>query len=568
MKLVSIILCLCVGQAISELFQNGDFESNQFSGNWQCNSCNLSLTNDHVNGQHSGKVTQRHATWAGIRYDVHVTTGKKYVIKGFIKLLNKAPGSMYHRVQVMINGDAQGHTHYFTVSEDRHVQQEFGWTEIGGDFMLTTRGLNRITIYVQVDNKDVNYLIDSMSLKELPTDSDWKSEANARIETIRKSDINVQITNGHGIDTSNLQIELKQTKNAFAFGTAINADAIHDPAQTGYQDFFYNNFEWAVIENALKWRLMEWTQGHANFDRPMAAINAMRSRGIKIRGHNMYWAADQSVPKWLSPMSEQQLLQAMHTHLNDMISHTRGKLEHWDVNNEDIHGNYFARHLDNPNITQDMFQWMHQAEPGVKLFLNDFNVVSSHFSTTAYKEHVRRFKDAGMPIYGAGIQSHFKTSNQDMTTVEYRLNKIAETGLPLWITELTVDDHNEANKADQLENLLTLYFSHPLVEGVLLWGYSDLHVYSQGIALAHGPNCTPNAAGTRYQQLYRKWRTNMTSSLHNQTIRGFKGDYTLLITSHGNTIETKSFTLTDATTTVSVHLSGSASHVHSSTVIT
>ena len=27
-----------------------------------------------------------------------------------------------------------------------------------------------------------------------------------------------------------------------------------------YQEFFYDNFEWAVIDNALDWKLMEATQ--------------------------------------------------------------------------------------------------------------------------------------------------------------------------------------------------------------------------------------------------------------------------------------------------------------------
>ncbi|XP_060063726.1 uncharacterized protein LOC132544170 [Ylistrum balloti] len=568
MKHYCFILFLCLGQAISELFQNGGFESNNFIGNWKCNSCHLSLTNYHVSGHQSGMVTQRTATWAGISYDVHISTGRTYVVKGYIKLINSVADTMYQKVQVMVRGtDSQGHTHYIMVSEDRHVQQEFDWTEIGGDFIITNHGMNIITVYIQVDNKDVNYMLDDMSLIELPVDSHWKSKANARIDVYRKSNIDIKIVNGNGMDTSDLQMELEQTKSAFAFGTAINADAIHDPTQKGYQDFFYNNFEWAVLENALKWRLMEWTQGHANFDRPMAAIRAMRSKGIKIRGHNMYWAADQSVPKWLSPMSKQELLQAMHTHLNDVISHTRGTLEHWDVNNEDIHGNYFARHLGNPNITNDMFRWLHQAEPDVKLFLNEFNVVSSRFSTTAYKEHARRFKESNVPIYGVGIQSHFHGSNPDMSTVEYRLNKVAETGLPMWITELTVENHNAAQKADTLEDLMTLYFSHSLVEGMLLWGYSDQHVYSQGIALAHGADCTPNAAGLRYQQLYRKWRTDVTTNLHSQTVRGFKGDYTLRIKSHGHTIETRTFTLGDSNKTLSVSLSGTAAHAHSHTVI-
>ena len=31
------------------------------------------------------------------------------------------------------------------------------------------------------------------------------------------------------------------------------------------------------------------------------------------------------------------------------------RLEHWDVNNEDLHGDFFERHTGNPNITMQMF---------------------------------------------------------------------------------------------------------------------------------------------------------------------------------------------------------------------
>jgi len=54
--------------------------------------------------------------------------------------------------------------------------------------------------------------------------------------------------------------QIKQTKSKFAFGTAVKASYITDSTHKAYQDFIYNNFEWAVLENALKWRLMEWTK--------------------------------------------------------------------------------------------------------------------------------------------------------------------------------------------------------------------------------------------------------------------------------------------------------------------
>lgn len=37
---------------------------------------------------------------------------------------------------------------------------------------------------------------------------------------------------------------------------------------------------------------------------------------------------------------------------------------------------------------------------------------------------------------------------------------------------------------------MTLYFSHPAVEGVLLWGFWDGGVFDKAIALATGSNVT------------------------------------------------------------------------------
>ena len=66
----------------------------------------------------------------------------------------------------------------------------------------------------------------------------------------------------------------------------------------------------------------------------------------------------------------------------NIICYQYCRLQHWDVNNENLHGDYFEQKAYNANITMEMFNWMHNLEPNVKLFLNDFSVVSSHLSTT------------------------------------------------------------------------------------------------------------------------------------------------------------------------------------------
>ena len=58
------------------------------------------------------------------------------------------------------------------------------------------------------------------------------------------------------------------------------------------------------------------------------------------------------------------------------------RLEHWDVNNEDLHGDWYERHTGDPDITEKMFQWIHNQESQVKLFLNEYNIISSSTETT------------------------------------------------------------------------------------------------------------------------------------------------------------------------------------------
>lgn len=45
--------------------------------------------------------------------------------------------------------------------------------------------------YIQFSDVEVNYLIDSASLTEIVPNTNWKEEADNRIEQIRKSDLTI-----------------------------------------------------------------------------------------------------------------------------------------------------------------------------------------------------------------------------------------------------------------------------------------------------------------------------------------------------------------------------------------
>jgi endo-1,4-beta-xylanase len=57
------------------------------------------------------------------------------------------------------------------------------------------------------------------------------------------------------------------------------------------------------------------------------------------------------------------------------------RLEHWDVNNEMLHGNFYQDALGDQNYNKEVFQMAHDNDLNVKLFLNEYNVVAGGYST-------------------------------------------------------------------------------------------------------------------------------------------------------------------------------------------
>eukprot|EP00105_Crassostrea_gigas_P022327 XP_011441801.1 PREDICTED: uncharacterized protein LOC105338397 isoform X1 [Crassostrea gigas] len=548
-----------------ELLKNADFESSSFSGNWHCSDCRMTVhTENKYHGSQCVMISNRHHDWSGVRQSVVLEGGQWYVAKAYIRLLNMPPGVSYITVELMAHLTVNGHPKFATVGQIHMQQEKFGWTEVGGDF-LTPDGTTSAYLYVQVHNATVNYLHDFSSVQKISTNSNWKSEAHARINSLRKAPITVRLANG--ASATGISIELKQQKHSFGFGAGVVASMMTDTHQVAYQDFVYKHFEWAVIVNALKWRLMEWTKGHINFDRPVNAIKVLQAHGIKIRGHNMFWGVDGHSPAWLQGMTPAEYITEMKLHVQQVISHTRGTLEHWDVNNENQHGDYFERHTGDPDITAKMFQWIHSQEPGVKLFINEYNVITNSQCTTATRNQAIQLLNMSIPVSFVGIQGHFHSSDINIDVVKYRLDKVAEAGLKIWITELTVSENDANKKAVALENLMTLFFSHPAVEGIMLWGFWDGAIHNAPAKLFEGPNLTPNAAGQVYLDLVEKsWKTDYSQTISPHThlsTTGFLGDYVLNVKRDGHVIHQEPFSVDQSGKHVTVHLTGDhdVSHV-------
>jgi endo-1,4-beta-xylanase len=357
----------------------------------------------------------------------------------------------------------------------------------------------------------------------------WKSNANARIEQIRKRDVQLLVVDAAGNPVPAAAITVQQKKHAFAFGSAINNN-ISNPS---YAAFFRTNFEWAVMENESKWYYNEPTQGNVTYTTADAITNFCYTNDITLRGHCIFWAVDSTVQRWVTNLSNANLLIALTNRLNSAVNHFKNTFVHWDVNNEMLHGNYYGNRLGNW-VNPWMFQYAHLLDSNAVLFVNDYNVVSGN-ETDAYKQQIQNLLASNAPVQGIGAQGHFG-STVDPVTTEIRIDSLGQLGLPLWFTEYDSVNADENVRAENLETLYRMAFSKTNVQGILMWGFwAGSHWRGSNAAIVN-LNWTLNEAGRRYQSLLAEWTTGtngVTDAGGRFDFRGFHGSYDLTLTPPG-----------------------------------
>ena len=386
--------------------------------------------------------------------------------------------------------------------------------------------------------------------------ADWKSAANARIETLRKADATVKVTDASGRPVAGVSVQVRQMRAGFPFGAAMSYGLLQEPR---FQAFFKEHFNWAVFNNESKWYLNEPVQGQETYAEADAMLAWCRSNQIPVRGHCLFWEPERWQPKWVPGLNTNELRLAVERRMESAVTHFKGQFAHWDINNEMLHGSFYRDRLGEA-IQPWFFQRAHALDPSARLFVNDFNVLSAlsaapNFKppqTTQYVASIRKLLKAGAPIHGVGIQGHVWEEDILATpeVVKDRLDQVAVLGLPIWITEFDVADTNEQSNADKLELVYRAAFSHPAVAGILtwvVWAGSSWRDTNAGLART---DWSLNAAGVRFESLMKEWTTE-TAGVSDGTgsfgFRGFCGEYSVTLTVPGRVPLVRMWTL-EATT--------------------
>lgn len=357
----------------------------------------------------------------------------------------------------------------------------------------------------------------------------WVDNSNAKIDEIRKRDIKITVLDTNRRELEGVTVEVKQTRHAFAFGTALRRSGLDNPS---YVEFVKKYFNWAVFENESKWYTNEPTMGNVTYEEADYMYDFCQRNGITVRGHCIFWEDQGNQPSWLGWLDPFSLRFAVDNRLNSVVSHFKGKFVHWDVNNEMLHGSFFKDRL-GESIWPYMFNRTREIDPNVKIFVN--NNVTTVKEIDDYLAQINWLKSQGVKIDGIGLHGHFG-EKVDRDVVKGMLDKLSSANIPIWITEYDSCTSDENRRADNLENLYRTAFSHPSVQGILMWGFWEGAHWKGRDAAIVNYDWTLNQAGKRFEALMEEWttkesgRTDETGSFY---LRGFYGEYEITLTVPG-----------------------------------
>jgi GH35 family endo-1,4-beta-xylanase len=365
---------------------------------------------------------------------------------------------------------------------------------------------------------------------------------NESIEKYRKGEIIVKAKQGD-------QVNVEQLRHEFWFGCAISNNIAggswSDNDLRQYKEKFLQNFNSAVTENAVKWGNMERRKGEVNYSVVDAILKWTEENHIPLRGHNLFWGIPQFVQPWVKELDDNELRQTLQNRAETITSRYKGRFAEYDLNNEMIHGNYYEDRL-GPDITKLMAQWAHNGDPGAKLFLNDYDILTGN-RLADYMAQIRKLLKQGVPIAGIGVQGHLHAETFDRTQLKNALDSLAIFKLPIRITEFNMPGQRskyykdkitvmtpqeEELKAKEIVDYYRICFSHPAVEGILMWGFWEGANWIP-VSSLYKRDWSPTPAAEAYQNLiFKDWWTRVSGTAGKDgvfSIPAFFGKYRVTV---------------------------------------
>lgn len=273
-------------------------------------------------------------------------------------------------------------------------------------------------------------------------------------------------------------------------GTAVQSSLLSNAQYSGVAG---REFNYLTAEYEMKWNIVEPANGVNNFAAGDAIIGYAASQGMRVKGHTLIWHG--ATPSWVNSLPPADLRAAFERHIRGVAGHYRGRVHAWDVVNEAVaddgsglRDTVFRQKLGESYIA-DAFRLARAADPGARLFYNDYGGEGLSAKANRIYDLVRDLVAAGVPIDGIGLQMHISAAGRPPdASIAANMRRLADLGLTVHISEMDVRISNlggtEQSRLDAqraaYHDVVRVCMSEPRCEAVTFWGFTDAHTWISG----------------------------------------------------------------------------------------
>lgn len=280
-------------------------------------------------------------------------------------------------------------------------------------------------------------------------------------------------------------------------------------------------FNMVVCENEMKFDATEPAQGTFQYYNGDRLVNFAQRHNMRVRGHALVWHSQ--VAQWVSAdgkkndknFTQQQLLDIMKNHIDNVVGHWKGKVAEWDVCNEVLDDDQSIVRSDpngyklrassiwnfaGANYIEKAFRWAHEADPDAQLILNDYGVeFQGQAKSEAFYNLAKHLKESGVPIDGVGLQCHLDVGKIDAAKLKTTIDRFNAIGLRCVITELdlgmTDNEDNRLQQAKDFYNIVKNAMGSDNCNELMVWGITDAMTWRHGrCPLLYNADLTPKPA--------------------------------------------------------------------------
>ena len=395
------------------------------------------------------------------------------------------------------------------------------------------------------------------------------------IEKYRKGYCKIKVVDKNNNPVTNKKIKITQTKHAFGHGAnMLMLDEFgNDEYNKKYREEFKKHFNIGTVP--FYWSGLEPEQGKPRFDKdskkvyrrpaPELCVEYCEENGIKPKLHCLVY--DGFLPDWLPTQDIKKMEKHYEERIRQIAERYNGRFTEVEVINELLCEAGWSKDMKSViSEKRDILEWAFNLArkymPNETLVINEGNELNN-LAKEDYRGRYFLMIDNtlknGTPINKIGVQHHCFCGATDTTEEGYQisihrgsnmfdpseilkgLDILAEFGLPLEITEITVPtfgttEEDEELQADLLDLLYTTCFSHPAVETLVYWNLPDDYAYAKpgwdenkcrgGL---FRKDMTPKKSAQRlYEMFNKRWHTDIEATTDENgyiEFRGFYGDY-------------------------------------------